>query len=64
MNSSLREIVREVTSQRLCNDKWIKQFLRSHGVKDAIDRLKTRFDDLRLNVLVRKPIVIDGYLKP
>ncbi|KAE9397177.1 hypothetical protein BT96DRAFT_80074 [Gymnopus androsaceus JB14] len=51
-HTSLREIVREVNSQRKSNDKWIKQFLHSHGVSQAIDQLRMKFDDLRLNVLV------------
>ncbi|KAJ4490413.1 hypothetical protein J3R30DRAFT_3421410 [Lentinula aciculospora] len=51
-DATLRDIVRTINSERQRNDKWIKQFLHSHSVSDSILRLKMKFDDARLNVLV------------
>ncbi|KAJ3967398.1 hypothetical protein EV361DRAFT_930922 [Lentinula raphanica] len=50
--ASLRDIVHTINSQRQHNEKWIKQFLHSHSLSDSILRLKTKFDDARLTVLV------------
>ncbi|KAJ3726474.1 hypothetical protein DFJ43DRAFT_557765 [Lentinula guzmanii] len=50
--ASLRDIVQTINSQRQRNDKWIKQFLHSHSVSESVLRLKTKLDDVRLNVLV------------
>ncbi|KAJ3746367.1 hypothetical protein DFH05DRAFT_939399 [Lentinula detonsa] len=50
--ASLRDIVQTINSQRQRNDKWVKQFLHSHSVSESVLRLKTKLDDVRLNVLV------------
>ncbi|KAJ3930217.1 MAG: hypothetical protein NXY57DRAFT_334607 [Lentinula lateritia] len=61
--ASLRDIVRTINSQRQRNDKWIKQLLHSHSVSDSILRLKIKFDDARLNVLVTATFVHHSSMK-
>ncbi|KIK61471.1 hypothetical protein GYMLUDRAFT_43044 [Collybiopsis luxurians FD-317 M1] len=61
--ASLRDIVSTINSQRQRNDKWIKQFLRSYSVSDAIIRLKQRLDEARLNLLVAATFVQHASMK-
>jgi hypothetical protein len=51
--SSMEGFLRTIDESRMKDKTYIKQFLRSSGIRDGISRLKTSVEDACRNLMVR-----------